>query len=363
MPSQRSWYPFSFRVLNKIHGEIKMKKFNTKIASAIIFFLIVHCTLNIDNCKAKSGWFWQTSGTNNYLNSIDFADNNTGWVVGYIGTILKTTNSGTNWISQVSGTSSDLYSVQFTDNSTGWTVGSSGTILITSNGGSNWISQFSGSSNELNSVYFADIYTGYAVGDHGTILKTTNGGNNWITQSGGTNNTFKSVYFTSNLIGWTVGYDEFLSGGVILKTTNGGTYWSSLISGTFNHLLSVHFKDNNIGWTVGANGTILKTTNGGVSVGVQNVSTEMPSGYSLNQNYPNPFNPETVISYELPVSETVILKVFDILGKEIKTLVNEKQNSGVHQVSFNASGLPSGVYFYQLKTQGFTDTKRMVLIK
>ncbi len=98
-------------------------------------------------------------------------------------------------------------------------------------------------------------------------------------------------------------------------------------------------------------------------VSVNSDGINVPVRFSLNQNYPNPFNPETVISYELPVSETVILKVFDILGKEIKTLVSEKQNSGVHQVSFNASGLPSGVYFYQLNTQGFTDTKRMVLIR
>ena len=98
-------------------------------------------------------------------------------------------------------------------------------------------------------------------------------------------------------------------------------------------------------------------------VSVNSDGINLPVRFSLNQNYPNPFNPETIISYELPVSETVILKVFDILGKEIKTLVNEKQNSGFHQVSFNASALPSGVYFYQLNTQGFTDTKRMVLIK
>ena len=98
-------------------------------------------------------------------------------------------------------------------------------------------------------------------------------------------------------------------------------------------------------------------------VSVNSDGINLPVRFSLNQNYPNPFNPETVISYELPVSETVILKIFDVMGKEIKTLVNEKQNSGFHQVSFNASALPSGVYFYQLNTQGFTDTKRMVLIK
>jgi hypothetical protein len=98
-------------------------------------------------------------------------------------------------------------------------------------------------------------------------------------------------------------------------------------------------------------------------VSVNSDGLSVPLKFSLNQNYPNPFNPETVISYDLPVSDFVILKIYDILGKEIVTLVNEKQNMGRHEINFNAANLPSGIYFYQLNTQGFTDTKRMVLIK
>ncbi len=98
-------------------------------------------------------------------------------------------------------------------------------------------------------------------------------------------------------------------------------------------------------------------------VSVNNSNLILPERFSLNQNYPNPFNPETVISYDLPVSDLVSVKIFDMLGKEIKTLVNEKQSTGRHEVKFNGAGLSSGIYFYQLKTQGFTDTKRMVLIK
>ncbi len=94
-------------------------------------------------------------------------------------------------------------------------------------------------------------------------------------------------------------------------------------------------------------------------------STEnlVPTKFVLNQNYPNPFNPKTIISYEIPVSGNVKLLVYDILGKEIKTLVNEKQTTGNYKIDFDAGNLPSGVYFYRLITDGFTDTKRMVLIK
>lgn len=98
-------------------------------------------------------------------------------------------------------------------------------------------------------------------------------------------------------------------------------------------------------------------------VSVNNSTLSLPDKFSLYQNYPNPFNPETVISYDLPVSDFVSIKIFDMLGKEINTLVNEKQSIGRHEIKFNAADLSSGIYFYQLNTQGFTDTKRMVLIK
>jgi len=85
--------------------------------------------------------------------------------------------------------------------------------------------------------------------------------------------------------------------------------------------------------------------------------------YSLQQNYPNPFNPSTVIGYQLPVSSDVTLKVYDLLGREITTLVDEYKPAGNYEVEFNAANLPSGVYFYQLKAGSFVETKKMILIR
>ncbi len=93
------------------------------------------------------------------------------------------------------------------------------------------------------------------------------------------------------------------------------------------------------------------------------VGNSVPDNYSLEQNYPNPFNPETVIRYSLTENRFTTLKVFDPLGKEVATLVNEKQNAGMYEVNFNGSKFASGVYFYKLETGNFTDTKRMILIK
>ncbi len=89
----------------------------------------------------------------------------------------------------------------------------------------------------------------------------------------------------------------------------------------------------------------------------------IPLKYSLAQNYPNPFNPSTKIKYQIPSNGHVTLKVFDILGNEVTTLVNENQNSGIYEVNFNASNLTSGIYFYQLSSGGFTQVHKMMLIK
>lgn len=88
-----------------------------------------------------------------------------------------------------------------------------------------------------------------------------------------------------------------------------------------------------------------------------------PGNFSLSQNYPNPFNPSTVISYEIAKAGMVTLKIYDILGKEVMTLVNENQNSGKHSVNFNGSSLSSGLYYYSLESDNFKDTKKMLLIK
>ncbi len=90
---------------------------------------------------------------------------------------------------------------------------------------------------------------------------------------------------------------------------------------------------------------------------------KIPLKYELSQNYPNPFNPVTRISYSIAENSKVKLSVFDILGKEVKILVNEKQSAGNYEVIFNASDLPSGVYFYQLRTNNFAQTKKLFLLK
>jgi hypothetical protein len=99
------------------------------------------------------------------------------------------------------------------------------------------------------------------------------------------------------------------------------------------------------------------------AVGINNISQNTPGEYKLCQNYPNPFNPNTIIRFKIKDSKFVTLKIYNILGKEVATLVNEKQSPGTYEVTFDGSSLSSGIYFYKLETENFSDIKRMVLIK
>ncbi|MCX6165869.1 MAG: T9SS type A sorting domain-containing protein [Ignavibacteriae bacterium] len=94
-----------------------------------------------------------------------------------------------------------------------------------------------------------------------------------------------------------------------------------------------------------------------------NNTSENIISYKLFQNYPNPFNPNTIIRFQIKDSRLVTLKVYDILGKEVATLVNEKQSPGVYEVTFDGSQFPSGIYFYKLETDSYRETKRMLMIK
>jgi hypothetical protein len=98
------------------------------------------------------------------------------------------------------------------------------------------------------------------------------------------------------------------------------------------------------------------------TVGIEN-GKELPTEYSLSQNYPNPFNSNTKIKYKLPSDSHVHLKVYDLVGREVKDLVNKQQSAGAYEVNFNASNLSSGVYYYKLSAGDYTAMKKMIFLK
>ena len=121
------------------------------------------------------------------------------------------------------------------------------------------------------------------------------------------------------------------------------------------------YSQSQYGWTVEKwtyDGTLPSFT-----TGVEQTTTDLPSGYTLSQNYPNPFNPTTTMEFSMPQSGFASLKVYDLLGREIATLLNEEKPAGSFRATFDASHLTSGTYYYVLKTGSFTATRKMVLVK
>jgi hypothetical protein len=98
-------------------------------------------------------------------------------------------------------------------------------------------------------------------------------------------------------------------------------------------------------------------------IGIQPISNEIPASYKLYQNYPNPFNPATRIKFAIPRKSFITLKIFDITGREVLKVTETEMNAGSYSYDWNASGFASGIYFYRLTGEGFTDTKKMLLVK
>lgn len=320
-----------------------------------------------------SSFTQQPTGIQDRLNEVFFLNENTGWVVGgdfSNEVIFKTTNGGTNWITQTSGTSNKLFSVHFINENTGWAAGgpSSPKIIKTTNSGQNWFTQnTSVISTPLYSVMFANENTGWAVAGYlggETIIKTTDGGQNWFSQSSGDTRYLRDCYVIDSLRSVAVG-----QGGKIITTTNGGENWNVITTGSSVELWAVDFASDSIGYAIGSN-AVLKTTNGGLTFYTEN-SNQIPDKFLLEQNYPNPFNSVTSIKFKVASTSPylllrgtpVSLKVYNLLGREVAVLVNGYLQLGTYQVNFNAENLTSGIYFYRLETDSFSETKKLVLMK
>lgn len=197
-----------------------------------------------------------------------FTNNNTGWVVGENGSILKTINGGTIWTLQTSGTIETLRGVFFWDTNVGWACGDNGTILTTSNGGVNWTPQTSNTTNQLNAVQFVNATTGWVIGSGSRLLKTINGGTNWTQQNNQGADLWGIAPLDANNV-WVSGSFNSTQGfPSLLKTNNGGTNWVYQTNSGVSSFITfddICFADANNGWVVGGNGIIRRTTDAGAT--------------------------------------------------------------------------------------------------
>lgn len=326
--------------------------------------------------------------------SIQFIDKNIGWAtvatkILLNGALLKTTDGGLTW-NTVYPIQSKLCIPYFIDSNEGWMAAISlsftGTgfkppfeILHTVDGGRTWTVQYS-DNNPVDfslAIHFTDKNNGWVVGSNGRVLHTKNGGSNWTQvdlssifakENFGTILYFysKSVFFLNELTGWigvtliTDTEQYFL----ILSTNDGGNTWQVERPPINGSIISIYFVDANTGWIVTDNGQIARRKKLNTFVEEEII----PSDYYLSQNFPNPFNPVTKIQYKIPNiknsdQQHVTLKVYDMMGREVATLINESKFPGVYEVVFNASNLSSGVYLYKIIAGEYSDVKKMVLLK
>jgi hypothetical protein len=304
--------------------------------------------------------FTQAGG---FIDGLRFVDANTGFAygdpVGARWSLWKSTNGGANW------DSTGLYVAQNAAEA-GWNnaieikgnhiwFGTSGTrVYHSSNFGATWT--FGATTGEANSysVSFSDVNLGMMGGT--TMQKTIDGGATWaaITVPGTGNIT--ALASLGNTFWYTRGLNVY-------KTVDAGTTWTTAYTGVTNNLLDLDITTLGccpVGWAIGAGGVIVGT---GFITGTTENNNQTPVQYSLSQNYPNPFNPSTRISFQLPKAGVVNLVVFDLLGREVKSLVSDFRQAGTYSIEFDASNYASGVYFYKLQSGSFTETKKMLLIK
>ncbi len=320
------------------------------------------------NDAGATPWMSQQSNTTNNLNAVFFRNSDRGLSVGSNGFITRTTDGGVTWQTKNSGVTVDLEDV-YTVGSEGWAVGDSGEILHTINSGDLWLQQSSGTMARLRSIAYQDLNHIWVVGDGGKIL------------FGGTSSQFVVVTSPDGGEEWTVGEQRtitWISDNIdsikIEYSTNNGTSWSVIIN-------SVFAKDESYEWIIPnttsaqclvritdvTNSVVTDESNGTFSItpvtSVEDFTSGLPEEYALFQNYPNPFNPATNINFSIPTSGFVTLKVYNIQGKEVTTPVDGEFAAGNYQITFNGNGLASGMYFYKLTSESFTEVKKMILMK
>jgi len=292
------------------------------------------------------------------------------------GGIIKTTDKGISWTSVFSDTTlaRTLVDCYFWTADSGIAVGGYlgyAVVIKTTNGGTYWetVHRTNRPGSEWGwKIHFINRQVGYVsikrFANPTFILKTINGGINWQEISLPSNIVnLEGIGFLNETTGWVGGWGTFIL--PTYETTNGGSNWH--LAGWGYNVNRFRFLSDTIAYAVGDR--VFKYSN--ETVGINLISSEIPSSFQLHQNYPNPFNPVTFINYELPITNYVSLKVFDILGNEVAILVNEKQNAGSYSVDFDGTNFSSGIYFYELNVddpstssgQVFSEVKRMVLLK
>lgn len=354
---------------------------------------------NTNDCGKT--WNLHTINHNTDINlyKILFLDSLRGWVCGSerecVGLgcwdnarMWVTTDGGESWTIQYFRDASTIKSLILNNDIGGWWGGIDengywGTIYKSSDEGITWNKQSIPDVNAIENMFFLDSLNGWAISNHYShpdnwftqLIRTVDGGKTWNIQNNDFEYPINNVFFINDSIGY--GFHSFHrdvlspNPAILLKTTDSGNTWN-LHSIYDDRLGGMYFINENVGWIVGENELILKTIDGGKNwekqddfVIVDNINSNyIPNKFELFQNYPNPFNSSTKIRYSISKPSMVSLKIYDLLGHEVETLVNQYQGSGRHVLSFFGDNFSSGLYFYTITVDDkYCGTRKMLLIR
>lgn len=315
--------------------------------------------------------------------------------------IYRSTNSGTNWV-EVSNPFVRNYGLITTPDNKIFAIRDfSPACLVSTNNGDNWTSVsvanpepfgYSLIFSSGNNIYLDGNYklhastdngitwNGYATPDSFYVSMGAASGSNVLAmmekfsepdrmyKSSNNGVTWAQVTMPSTNVYSLTGKDNIFfaatSEGVFLSKDYGATWINrnqGYVSGNNSFPYALYFFNNNV--YMGTHAKSVYKRNYSDIIGIKNISSVTPDKFLLSQNYPNPFNPATKINFSLPLKSFVRLKVYNSLGKEVANLVNENLQSGIYEYSFNGQSLTSGIYFYKLETDNFSETKKMMLIK
>ncbi len=347
---------------------------------------------------SNGGLNWERQGNFGayFPRSMIFLDTLTGFVGADRLHIYKTTDGGITWSRKsVSGIDTTYFITKFffLNRQMGWGLALYTGILKTTDGGETWFRQLS-AGDILGGIHFADSVNGYAVSSH-DIYRTTNGGTTWLFQQGlsadqqdvyvskeqemiwlvTSQYLYKKTFSDSSWqvalaasirllkqIVWLDARHGFVFGGATYETRDGGKTWAQVAQLAGRGIQAASFPNQIYGYGVGYTGLIVRYKDTTVT-DLREQGLLQPTDFELFQNYPNPFNPSTRIGFRIPEGGFVSLRVYDILGKEVATLVNEELHAGTYETSFSPTELASGIYYYTLNAGSSTQTKKLILIK
>jgi photosystem II stability/assembly factor-like uncharacterized protein len=289
-----------------------------------------------------------------YVQDIDV--NGTNIFTGTLFGVFLSTDNGTNWASVNNGLT-ETFVVDLAAKGPNIFAATQNGVFLSTNSGANWSSAgLDGFGVDhiaiCNNNVFASTY-----GTNGTVYLSSDNGTTWsVSDLGLTEKTVLDFeVYETNIFASTLNF--------VFLSSNNGVSWTAVDEG----LTAFYYM------SLGVNESYLFAGTMGLSVWRRPLSEiitdakfkvdENPTEFLLSQNYPNPFNPSTKISWQSAVSSWQILKVYDVLGREMKTLVDEYRNAGKYEIEFDASSLPSGVYFYRLQAGDFIQTNKMILLR